>query len=92
MIKIAHKREEGLLKNLPVKVVAKALEIVTILDENYGAERDADHDLGGYVLIAEVAEDVKTIKELIDLEPTLPEYVDLITCENGESYTCSLSY
>lgn len=29
MIKIAHKKEEGLLKNLSAEVAAKALEIVT---------------------------------------------------------------
>lgn len=90
MIKIAHKREEGFLKHLPSEVAAKALEIVTILDDNYGEERAVEHDLGGYVLIVEVAEDIETIKELTDLEDILPEYVDLITCENGESYTCSL--
>lgn len=34
MIKIANKREGGLLKHLPSEVAAKALEIVTILDDN----------------------------------------------------------
>jgi hypothetical protein len=90
MIKIAHKREEGLLKNLPAEIAGKALEIVTILDENYSETRDVEHDLGGYALIAETAEDVKTIKELIDLEDTLPEYVDLISCKNNDNYTNSL--
>lgn len=90
MIKIAHKREEGLLKNIPVEVSAKAMEIATVLDDNYGEERAVEHDLGGYVLILEVAEDVETIKELINLEDILPEYVDLITCSNGSKYTNSL--
>ena len=90
MIKIAHKREEGLLKNLPAEVAAKAMEIATVLDDSYGEERAVEHDLGGYVLIAEVEEDVKTIKELINLEDILPEYVDLITCSNCGNYTNSL--
>lgn len=89
MIKVAHKREERVLKYLPVEVVEKAIEIATILDDNYRDARD-DHDLGGYILIAEVAEDVETIKELIDFQDTLPEYVDLISCENGDSYTNTL--
>jgi len=90
MIKIAHKREERLLKGLPTKIAAKALEIVTILDEYYGEERAVEHDLGGYILIAETAEDVGAIRGLIDMEGILPEYVDLITCGEGNNYTNSL--
>ncbi|MGV8980530.1 hypothetical protein [Clostridium sp.] len=90
MIKIAHKRDEGVLKHLPAEVAARAFEIATILDDNYGDTRNGYHDLGGYVIVAEIAEDVETIKELIDFGYTLPEYVDLIACLNGESYTSSL--
>lgn len=90
MIKIAHKREEVGIRHLPVEVVKEVSEILTILDDNYSHTRDVDHDLGGYVLIAEIPKDVETIKKLIDFGYTLPEYVDLITCENGESYTNAL--
>ena len=90
MIKIAHKREEGVLRHLPVEVVAEVFKILTVLDDNYSDTREVDHDLGGYVLLAESTEDVETIKKLIDFGYMLPEYVDLIICENGESYTNSL--
>lgn len=90
MIRIVHKCEEELLKNLPAEVATKVLEIVTILDDSYGEERDAVADLGGYIQIAETAEDVEAMKYQIDLECNLPEYVDLIYCENGENYTNSL--
>ena len=60
------------------------------MDDNYSPTRNAEHDLGGYVLITEVAEDIEVIKKLIDFGYILPEYVDLITCESGESYTKSL--
>ena len=94
MIKIAHKKEGMDLNNLPVEVVAKVVEIATILDENYGETRHTEHDLGGYILIAEVQDDIGTIKKLIDFQDTLPEYVDLIqiSCasENEENYTSSL--
>jgi len=36
MRKIAHKLEVETLKDLPVEVIAKSLEIATILDDNYG--------------------------------------------------------
>ena len=90
MVKVAHITEVETLKHLPLEVESIVVEIATILDDNYGDTRDVNHDLGGYILIAEVAEDVEIIKKLIDLEYTLPEYVDLITCENGENYTNTL--
>lgn len=89
MIKLAHKIEVETLKNIPAEVIEKALEIVSILDENYGETRNKG-DLGGYVLIAETPEDVETIKELIDFQYILPEYVDLIACQNSGNYTNSL--
>ena len=90
MIKLAHKNEAISISNLPAEVAAIAVEIATILDENYGNARNIEHDLGGYILIAESPEDVETIKELIDFQYTLPEYVDLVSCENNDSYTNSL--
>lgn len=90
MIKIAHKTEADTLKDLPVEVIAKALEIATILDENYDENRHVEHDLGGYILIAEDKEDIESINKLIDFSYTLPEYVELIACEKWYSYTNSL--
>ena len=90
MIKIAHKREEGVLRHLPTEIVAKAIEIATILDENYGKNRDVEKELGGYILLAQSAEDVETIKGIIDFQYTLPEFVSLVPCESGDSYTNSL--
>ena len=90
MIKLAHKNEAISISKLPSEVAAIVVEIATILDENYSKERNVDHDLGGYILISESPEDVETIKELIDFDYILPEYVDLISCKNSDSYTNSL--
>ena len=90
MIKIAHKIEVETLKNLPVEVIAKALEIATILDDNYGKNRCVEKDLGGYILIAKDEKDVEVIRKKIDLVYNIPEYLDYVSCCNGESYTCSL--
>ncbi|MBU3190322.1 hypothetical protein K9O30_01670 [Clostridium bowmanii] len=89
MIKIAHKAEAEILKNLPPEVIAKALEIATILDDSYGKDR-GEEELGGYILIAEVKDDIVSINKLIDLDYTLPEYVDSISCSNGKNYTNAL--
>ena len=77
MIKRTYKREAITIPNLPSEVAVIVVEIKTILDDNYGKERDVDNDLGWYILIVGVTEDVETIKKLIDFEDVLPEYVDL---------------
>jgi len=89
MRKIAHKLEVEDLKDLPVEVITKALEIATILDDNYG-KNITEKDLGGYILIAEDKEDIAYINKLIDFDYTLPEYVDVICCSNSERYINAL--
>ena len=69
--------------NLDNNVVINIQEQLNILDENYGAERDIDSDLGGYVLILETKEDAIEVKENI-LKDIIAEYVDDIECEGGK--------
>lgn len=49
-----------------------------ILDEEYGYDRDWERS-GGYSILAETEEDVKTIKEYIDFEKHPPEWVTSIS-------------
>lgn len=90
MIKVAHELEVAAICSLPTEVRRKAVEIAKILDENYGLKRDPEVDLGGYILIAQEPKDLEAISELIDFNYTIPEFVDLINCNNGEIYTSSL--
>lgn len=70
--------------------VAKIIEEqLNILDESYGAERNIDTDLGGYVLVLETKEDVIEAKDNI-VKDIIPEYVDNIECEGGKQYCLSL--
>lgn len=91
MIKIAYKNEIETIKHLPIEVINVVLEIATILDDNYGEERDANDD-GGYILVVENEGDIKEVNDEIgiDITSAIPEYVDLIRCNNGEEYTSSL--
>lgn len=73
MIKLVHKREEEVIKHLPVEVVKEVFEILTVLDDNYNNTIDAEYDLGCYVLIAEIAEGVEDIKKLIDFGYAVPK-------------------
>lgn len=87
MIKIGFKRELCKADNLPAEVIETLHNITTILDENYGIDRDVDADLGGYILILEDISDFQKVnKELfLDIEKdAIPEYVTLIQCEGGQ--------
>ena len=74
---------------LEVNVASAIEEQLNILNESYGAERDIDAGLGGYVLVLETKEDVIVAKENI-LKDIIAEYVDDIECEGGKQYCLSL--
>ena len=74
---------------LEVNVVSTIEEQLNILDDSYGAERDVDADLGGYVLVLETKDDVIKAKENI-LKDIIAEYVDDIECKGGKQYCLSL--
>ncbi|WP_297639045.1 hypothetical protein [uncultured Clostridium sp.] len=77
------------LNNYFIEVIKSISETIEIFNENYGENRNVDNDLGGYVLIVEIIEDVRELKNGI-LKDILPEYTDLIKCSGGVNYTSSL--
>ncbi|AOT72795.1 hypothetical protein [Geosporobacter ferrireducens] len=90
MIKIAHVKEtEGL--NLPQEVVGVIEYIATVLDNEYGEDRDVDGGDGGYILVIEYKDEFEKLKDIyIDMDDVIAEYVDLIKVTDGEDYTNSL--
>ncbi|WP_374789120.1 hypothetical protein ACEVFY_14355 [Clostridium perfringens] len=89
MKKIYLKKQLEELSDYPVEVIKSISEIIEILNENYGENRNVDKDLGGYVLVVENIEDVKELKNGM-LKDILPEYTDEIICSEGVNYTSSL--
>ena len=93
MIKLLNESDISKIAHLEEEVQTYALEALTILDEEYGTDRDPITDLGGYVVILESQEDIQQLAELhnIDLakNPYL-EFVDFIYPEKGSRYTASL--
>ena len=77
------------MNNIPTEVIERMKEIIDILNENYGANRDIESDLGGYVVIAENIIDIEILKQ-DKLQVLVPEYTDVIEVMNGENYTSSL--
>lgn len=74
---------------LEFNVISAIEDQLKTLDESYGAERNIDTDLGGYVLVLETKEDVIEAKDNI-VKDIIPEYVDNIECEGGKQYCLSL--
>lgn len=89
MIKITHIREIAEIE-LPQEVISVIQEAVTILDEAYGEDR-LESGYGGYVLVAEPEDDLSQLRAFgVDIKADLPEYVDIITCSNGQVFTSRL--
>lgn len=91
MLKIGHLYEMYRLHRLPKEVLQVVSEAVTILDCEYGENRNIDTDDGGYVLILEHERDLEDLKTInIDIYSDIPEYVDVITCGDGRIFASVL--
>ena len=89
MKKIYSKEQLKQLKEYPIEVISNISETIEMLDDNYGANRNIDNDLGGYVFIAENIVVIEMLKQgkLLGL---IPEYTDVIGCSEGVNWTSSL--
>ncbi|CAM2872813.1 hypothetical protein HAHI6034_06690 [Hathewaya histolytica] len=77
------------LKEYPIEVINSISEIIEILDDNYGANRNVDNNLGGYILIVENIVVIEMLKQ-DKLKGLIPEYTDIIECKEEVNWTSSL--
>jgi len=90
MIKLYKKEQlEELKEKYSNEMLKEAEEIMALLDDNYGVNRDVDQDLGGYIAILESKEDVAEIKDN-SIKGLLPEHTDIIKSDDGIDYYSSL--
>lgn len=84
-------KENQLLEvnNIPSEVIESIKATIDILNENYGADRDVESDLGGYVIIVENILDIEILKQG-KLQGLIPEYSDMIECSRGINYNSIL--
>ena len=84
-------KESKLLEvnNIPSEVIESMKVTIAILNESYGANRNIEADLGGYVVIAENNVDIEILKQG-KLQGLVPEYTDIIECSEGVDWTSSL--
>ncbi|SDF57535.1 hypothetical protein [Sporomusa acidovorans] len=91
MLKIAHAHQLASINDLPAEVMTVIREAVTILDNEYGESRDVDSSDGGFVLVIESKAELAALQEIrIDIASDIPEYVDVIHCQNGQVFASSL--
>ena len=84
-------KESKLLEvnNIPSEVIESMKVTIAILNESYGANRNIEADLGGYVVIAENIVDIEILKQ-DKLQGLIPKYTDIIECSEGVNWTSSL--
>ena len=79
LYKVGTQKELSMLDlSVPESVIERLSECIDILDDAYGKNRDYLKK-GGYVVIAENSNDVLLIKDLIDYENHLYEWLDEVS-------------
>ena len=89
MKKIYKKNQLLEVNNIPSEVIESIKATIDILNENYGADRNIEIDLGGYVVIVENIVDIEILKQ-DKLQGLIPEYADMIECSRGINYNSIL--
>lgn len=89
MLKIFNNEMLANIKSFPSEIIKSIEEIIALINENYGEDRDVDNDLGGYVLVAENIVDIEILKR-DKLQGLVAEYTDIIECSEGVNWTSSL--
>ena len=89
MKKVYNESQLVKLNSIPVEVIEFVREIIVILNEAYGEDRNVESDLGGYVVIAENIVDIEVLKQ-DKLQGLIPEYTEVIEVVNRENYTLNL--
>lgn len=94
MIELTHLKEISKADRLPKEVQENIEGILSILDEEYGADRDQYKDNGGYVIVVEDESDFEIIKKKahIDVDNVVVEYVDKIECSNEKNIYKLISF
>lgn len=77
--KLAHASEiEGLPFEVSGRLLDNLYEFLIVLDNEYGVERDVDHDDGGYILLCSPGTGEAEIKSIFDFSQYQPEWVNSI--------------
>ncbi len=89
MIKIGTKSQLNNTNiSLPLEVFEECLEIVTILDEEYGEDRDIETALGGYIAFVDSITDFKLLlQNNLNVEEDIFESIKFFKTNEGNFYS-----
>ncbi len=90
MIKIGTKKDLNKIINiLPSKIYSKCIELITVLDNEYGIKRTIDTDMGGSIAIIENIKDLEILKDThyLDVYRDIVEYIEEITDKDITYYS-----
>lgn len=92
MKKISKKADCERLAGLPPPVQFEIEKTVALLNYYYGENRNADKDLGGYVVLIEDEQDFAEVEKFFSckINDVIPEWVNIIECRGKAAYICSL--
>lgn len=79
-------REKYIYSKNEIEVINRISETIEILDNNYGANRNIDNNLGGYVLIVENIVDIEILKQ-DRLQGLVLEYTDVVEYSEEVNWT-----
>ncbi len=85
MIKIGTKKDLNKIINIvPPKIYSKCIEIVEILDNEYGINRNINTDIGGFITIVDNIKDLEILKDkyYLDVYKDIVEYIEVIVDED----------
>ena len=88
MINLWKKDDLNLLSEYPREIVDNVDNVITILDESYGANRKLTYD-GGYVCVIQDIEEVEYLK-VNELKGLVEEFSDVIYEDNVDKYSSTL--
>jgi len=69
---------ERIKDRLPEIVHDKIQAILSVLEKEYGADRNVDTSDGGFVLFVDSEESIAEIEKIISISKKIPEYVEAI--------------
>lgn len=78
MLKLGTLKDMDMIKGFDDEIQGRIKECLQTLDENYGTDRDIEHDLGGFVAVIDSVEDIEELETYyLDIENDVFEYEDV---------------
>lgn len=92
MQKLAHTTDIHTIQSkYPKEVINDILEMLTVLDNEYGASRNVEEDFGGYLLIIDSEEEFLDLYPInINIDTVIAEFVDIIKIPEKEDWIIAL--